>query len=67
MAREMRIGFQDAVGGGVVASCIHGIGARLVEGGRESHIARVPAGDGDFWHCGGVAAAILLCVLATDD
>lgn len=60
MAREGGIGFQDTVGGRVVACCVHGIGARLVKGGRESHIARVPAGDGDFWHGRGVATAILV-------
>jgi hypothetical protein len=53
VAGEFRIGFQDAVCGGVVSCCVHGIGACLVEGGREPHIAGVPAGDGDFWHGGG--------------
>jgi len=57
----------NAVGGGVVASCIHGIGASLVEGGlsslamrgllvgeltyRKPHVPRGEAGNLD--HCGG--------------
>jgi hypothetical protein len=60
---EMRVGFQDAVCGRVVACCVHGIGACLVERGRESHIAGVPAGDGDFWHDGGSEVVLLLLVL----
>ena len=57
VAGEFRIGFQDAVCGGVVSCCVHGIGTCLVEGGREPHIAGVPAGDGNFWH-GGVDSAV---------
>jgi len=45
MAGELGVGLQDAVRGGVVAGCVHSVGARLVEGGWESHIARVPACD----------------------
>jgi hypothetical protein len=68
VAGEWRIGLQDAVCGGVVACSVHGIGARLVERGREPHIAGVPAGDGDFWH-GGVAASggvvLVKCVVVS--
>lgn len=57
VAGEFRIGLKDAVCGRVVSCCVHGIGTCLVEGGREPHIAGVPAGDGDFWH-GGVISAV---------
>ena len=50
MTGELGVGFQDAVCGGVIPCCVHGIGAGLVERGREPHIAGVPAGDDDFWH-----------------
>jgi hypothetical protein len=50
MAGVIRIRLEDAVCGGVVSGCVHGIGACLVEGRWESHIASVPAGDGDFRH-----------------
>lgn len=33
MAGVVRVGVDDAVGGGIVTSCVHGIGASLVEGG----------------------------------
>jgi hypothetical protein len=32
VALELGVGVQDAVGGRVVACCVHGIGACLVEG-----------------------------------
>ena len=32
MATVLGVGFKDAVGGGVVASCVHGIGAGFVKG-----------------------------------
>ena len=64
MPRELRVGLQDAVCGGVVAGCVHGIRAGLVEGGRKSHIACVPASDCCFCH--GVWSVVLvgeMCLL----
>ena len=60
MAREVGIGLEDTVCGGIVAGCIHGIGACLVEGSWESHIASVPAGDGDFRHDAVVSPVLLM-------
>jgi len=50
MAREIGVGLQDAVCGRVVTGGVHGVGAGLVEGCWESHIASVPASDSDFCH-----------------
>jgi hypothetical protein len=50
VAGELGVRLQDTVRGGIVASSVHGIRASLVEGGRESHIACVPAGDSNFCH-----------------
>ena len=33
MTAEVRVCVDDAVGGGVITGCVHGIGASLVEGG----------------------------------
>lgn len=41
---------EDAVGGRIVAGEVHGVGASLVQGGREADVAGGPAGDGDFGH-----------------
>jgi hypothetical protein len=60
VAGELGVSFQDAVCGRVVACCVHGVGACLVQGGWEPHIAGVPARDGDFWHGGGGGAVLLL-------
>ena len=56
VAGELGVGLQDTVCGRVVASSVHGIRASLVEGGWESHIARVPAGNCNFCH-----GVMLLC------
>jgi hypothetical protein len=50
MAGIFRVRLEDAVRGGVVASCVHGIGASLVERGGEAHIACGPTCDGDLSH-----------------
>jgi len=50
MPGVFRVGFEDAIGRGVIASSIHSIGPGFVERGRESHIASIPAGNGDFCH-----------------
>lgn len=63
VAGELGIGFQDAVCGGVVACCVHGVGTCLVERGREPHIASIPTGDGDFWH--GVAVLLLVLLVTS--
>jgi hypothetical protein len=55
---ELRVCLQDAVCGGVVAGCVHGIRAGLVEGGGKSHIACVPTGDCYFCH--GVWSVVLV-------
>jgi hypothetical protein len=60
MAGVIRIRLEDTVCGGIVAGCIHGIGACLVEGSWESHIASVPAGDGDFRHDAVVSPVLLM-------
>jgi hypothetical protein len=59
MAGEFRIRLKNAVGGGIVASCVHGIGASFIQRGRESDIFGDPAGDGDFRH---LACATLTAV-----
>ena len=51
MTCEIRIGLQNAVGGGIISRCVHSIRASFVEGGRESHISCGEASDGDFRHC----------------
>lgn len=48
MARVLGVGLENAVGGRVVTSSVHGIGTGLIQGSREAHIARLPPGDGDI-------------------
>ena len=57
-----RVGFENAVGGRVVARRVHGIRARLVEGGGKPDISSAPAGDGDVGHgcCPLVSSAVVL-------
>lgn len=52
MAGVRRVGLEDAVRSGIVASGIHGVGSRLVERCREPHVAGAEARDCDFSHCG---------------
>lgn len=54
VAGELGVGLENAVCGGVVASCVHGIGASLVKRRRKSDITRRPASNGDFGHVCGV-------------
>ena len=56
---ELGVGLEDAVGGRVVSRGVHGVGARLVEGGGEAHIARGPAGDGDLGRHGEVDSGVV--------
>lgn len=48
-----RGGVDDAVGGRVVSCSVHGIAARLVEGGGKANITRGDGGDGEGGHCRG--------------
>ena len=41
MSSVLRVGFQNAIGGGVVSSSVHGIGAGLVKG-RLCRLVRFP-------------------------
>lgn len=50
MASELGVGLEDAVGGRVVTSSVHGIRAGLVERCREPDIASGPPSDGDLRH-----------------
>ena len=58
MACEVGISFQNAVCSGIVASCVHGIRASLVEGGGKTHVACVPTNDINLRH------AVRYCSLA---
>lgn len=51
MSLVLRICLQYAIRRGVIPSCVHGIGAGLVEGGGESDVPRLEACDGhhDYW------------------
>ena len=50
MAGVGGVGLENAVGGRVVASGVHGIRTRLVQRGGKPDIPGGPAGDGDFGH-----------------
>ena len=53
VAGVFRVCLEDAVGGGIVASSVHGIGASSVERSRKANISSLPAGNCDFTHdCG---------------
>lgn len=50
MAGVRRVSLENAVGGRVIAGCVHGVRAGLVERGGEPDIPGGEAGDGDFGH-----------------
>jgi len=50
VTRVRRVGLQDTVCSRVVACCVHGVRARLIQGGGKADIASFPPGDCDLTH-----------------